>query len=116
MVSTKKFIDLFRVCYIIIRNHCNTFLLIKVQKTKTCSKLNTAAKAICSDVRLLTVQTFSFVKLSLKENLSFIRKTDMEEGFALINMSKYKRWKAFSYRMIEKKNNKKESRLIDVKN
>ena len=31
----------------------------------------------------------------------------MEEGFALINMSKYKRWTAFLYRMIEKKTIKK---------
>ena len=38
----------------------------------------------------------------------------MEEGFALINMSKYKRWTAFLYRMIEKKNYKKENRLIRV--
>ena len=34
----KKFVDLFRVHYIISRNHSNTFLLINLQKTKTCPK------------------------------------------------------------------------------
>ena len=34
----------------------NTLLLIGLQKTKTCSKRSTAAKAICSDIRILTVQ------------------------------------------------------------
>ena len=32
----KRFVDL-RVCYIITKNHSNTFLLINLQKTKTCS-------------------------------------------------------------------------------
>ena len=36
----KSFINLCKVCslYIINRNHSNTFLLINIQKTKTCSK------------------------------------------------------------------------------
>ena len=34
----KRFVDLFRVCYIISRSHSNTFLLINLQKTKTCPK------------------------------------------------------------------------------
>ena len=33
-----SFVDLFRVLYIISRNHFYTFLLINLQKTKTCPK------------------------------------------------------------------------------
>ena len=40
----------------ISRNHSNTFSLINLQKTKTCPKKNTAAKSICSDVRVLAVE------------------------------------------------------------
>ena len=53
----KRFIDLFRVCYIISRNHSSTFMLINLQKTKPCWKWNTIAKAICSDTRLLIHST-----------------------------------------------------------
>ena len=51
------FVDMVRVRYlqIIGRNHSNTLFLISLQKTKTCSKWSTAAKGICSDIRILTV-------------------------------------------------------------
>ena len=52
----KRFVDLVRVRYlqIIRRNHSKTLFLISLQKTKACS--SAAAKAICSDIRILTVQ------------------------------------------------------------
>ena len=34
----KRFVDLFRVGYVISRKHFNTFLLINLQKTKSCLK------------------------------------------------------------------------------
>ena len=36
----KSFVDLLRICYlnIISRNHCNTLLLINLQKRRTCPK------------------------------------------------------------------------------
>ena len=37
----KSFVDLFRLHYSISRNHSNTFSLINLQKTKTCSKYQT---------------------------------------------------------------------------
>ena len=46
MVSTKKFVDLFRACYIISRNHSNMFLLINLQKTKICSKVKQSSKGL----------------------------------------------------------------------
>ena len=36
-------------------NQSNTFLLINMQKTKTCPKQDLAAKATCFDIRILTV-------------------------------------------------------------
>ena len=44
----KAFVDLLRVCYldIISRNHSNALLLINLQKTKSCPRQSTAAKAI----------------------------------------------------------------------
>ena len=53
----KRFIYLVRVCYLHVssRNHSNTLLLIILQKRKICPKWSTAAKAICSDIRILTV-------------------------------------------------------------
>ena len=46
-----------RYLHLISRNHCNTLLLINLQKPKTSPKETAAAKAICSDIRILTVQT-----------------------------------------------------------
>ena len=43
------------VRYIISRNHSNTFLLINLQKTKSCPKSNNAARAACANIRLLTI-------------------------------------------------------------
>ena len=47
----KKFEDLVRLCYVYIinRNYSNMLLLINLQKTKTCPKWTTGAKAICSE-------------------------------------------------------------------
>ena len=57
MVSTKKGRSSHSTSYlhIISRNHFNTILLINLQKLKTCSTQTTAAKAIWSDIRILTV-------------------------------------------------------------
>ena len=51
----QRFLDRFRVRYlhIISRNHSNK-LLFQQSAEKTCPKLSTAAKAICSDNRILT--------------------------------------------------------------
>ena len=48
----ERFVHWVRVFYlhIISRNHSNTLLLINLQKTKNCPKLNTAGKAVCFDV------------------------------------------------------------------
>ena len=51
----KRFLDLFKVHYIISRNHSSPFLLINLQEAKTYPRQNTAAWTICSDIRLLTV-------------------------------------------------------------
>ena len=52
----KRFVVLSWVCslFLFSRNHSNTFLWINLQKTKTCPKLNTAARTICSDARIVT--------------------------------------------------------------
>ena len=57
LLLLKRFVDLVRLCYlhIISRNRSNTLLLINVQKTKTCPTRSTAAKVICSGIRILTV-------------------------------------------------------------
>ena len=54
--SLLRFADLVRVhsLHIISRNHSNTFLLINMQKTRTCAKQNIGTRAICSDTRILT--------------------------------------------------------------
>ena len=51
----QRFVDRFRVRYlhILSRNHSNK-LLFQQSAEKTCPKLSTAAKAICSDNRILT--------------------------------------------------------------
>ena len=53
----KRFTDLVRLrcLHIISRIHSNTLLLIILKKTKTCPTWSTAANAICSDIRILTV-------------------------------------------------------------
>ena len=53
----RRFGDLVRVysLHIISRNNSNTFLLINMQKTKTCAKQNIGERAICSDSRILTI-------------------------------------------------------------
>ena len=44
-----------RYLHTISRNHSNTLLLMDLQKPKTCTKWTTAAKVICSDIRILIV-------------------------------------------------------------
>ena len=55
----KRFVDLFRVCYLhtISRNNSNIHLLMNLMEKKSCPQQKTTAKAICSDSRILTVQT-----------------------------------------------------------
>ena len=61
MVSTKKGRSGHSTCYLHIisrnygRNHSNTLLLNNLQKRKPCPKKTTAAKAIWSNIRILTV-------------------------------------------------------------
>ena len=61
-VLLRSVVDLAKVCSlnIISRNHSNLFLLIKIQKTKTCPKKNIATRAVCPDTKMLTVQTGFF--------------------------------------------------------
>ena len=50
----RGFADIFRVCSLrTIKNHLKTFLLINLQKTKTCPKLNIAARAIGFNTKIL---------------------------------------------------------------
>ena len=53
----KRFVDLVivRFLHMISRSHSNTLLLMDVQKTKSCPKYTTAARAISSDIKILTV-------------------------------------------------------------
>ena len=72
------------------------FWLINLQETKTCQRWNCAAKAICSDIRLDSLDILISAELNLFWNKfkSFIKKIYMEEGFVLMNFSKHKRWTA----------------------
>ena len=53
----KVVVDLVRVCplQIIGRNHSKKFLLINLQKRKTCPKWSIAVRVISSNVKILTV-------------------------------------------------------------
>ena len=66
MVSTKMFVDRLRVCYIIGRNHSNTFFFVKLQKTKTSPKYNSAANY------LLWYQTFDSLDILISAEISLI--------------------------------------------
>ena len=65
----KRVVVFYKVCslHIISRNHSNTFLLINLQKGKTCPKENIAARAICSNISILTEfrQVFAHCLMSI---------------------------------------------------
>ena len=95
----KRFVDLFRVvCYIISRNHS------KVKKTLSKVKH-------CSKGYLFWCQTwnsnFSWGKSNLKKN-KLHQENWLGKEFVLMNLSKYKRWRAILLRVIAKQQSKGE--------
>ena len=107
----KRFVDLFATCYIISRNHSNTFSLINLQKTKTYPKQNTAARAICSD----WYQTFDSFDILVSAEVSLIlskfnlhQENRQGKEYILMNLSKYKLWRALLQRVIAKQQSKRE--------
>ena len=77
-------------------------MLFKLQLVQ--SKIS--PRATSSYISLLTVKISVSAELSLI--LCFIKKIDMEEGFILMNLSKYKRWRSFLHIVIAKQQPKRE--------
>ena len=78
----KRFVDLFRVCYIISRNDSNTFLLINLQKTGF------------TELDILISAEVSLILRKFK-----LRQGNWQgKGFVLLNLCKYKRWRALLHR------------------
>ena len=99
----ERFVDLFRVCYVISRNHF-CWLTCRKQKLVQSKRLEQGLFLLISDFWQFRQSNFSWGKSNL---LSFIKKIDMEEGFALMNLSKCKRWRVSLHGVIVKQQSKR---------
>ena len=103
----KRFVDLFRVCYVISRDHSSTFFLVNLQET------NLSKEKHSSKGYLFSYQIFDSLDILISAELSLVLKKFklyqenwLEEEFILMNLCKHKRWKA--HRVIAKQQSKRE--------